>query len=134
MAAIPRAMFSSRRWRWPSSSCSSSPRPSIRKYRDTYREKVLELIESKRQGAALPEQQQHRRLAPVIDLMDALKKSLAAQPGNASSRLQPQPGPLKRRTVGLRAPKKAPQRSRKQPRRAAAFLPEGGKGELKLLF
>jgi DNA end-binding protein Ku len=86
------------------------------KYRDTYREKVLELIESKRQGAALPEQQQHRRLAPVIDLMEALKKSLAAQPTPQSPPAQPA---LEAEDRGAEAPKKAPQRAR-QPRRAAA--------------
>jgi DNA end-binding protein Ku len=45
------------------------------KFKDEYQEKVLELIEAKRQGsevqAAAPQ-----RLAPVIDLMEALKKSL----------------------------------------------------------
>jgi DNA end-binding protein Ku len=45
------------------------------KFKDEYQEKVVELIEAKRQGsevqAAAPQ-----RLAPVIDLMEALKKSL----------------------------------------------------------
>ncbi len=49
-------------------------------FKDMYREKVLALIESKGAGAAAPGQEAPRRLAPVIDLMEALKKSLAAQP------------------------------------------------------
>lgn len=80
-------------------------------YQDTYRDKVMELIEGKRQGAALPEQQAHRKLAPVIDLMDALKKSLAAQ-GSAM------PAAAEEEAVSA-APKK-PSQPAKQPRRAAA--------------
>ncbi len=48
-------------------------------YSDTYRDKVMELIESKQAGATRTAQQPARRMAPVIDLMDALKKSLAAK-------------------------------------------------------
>lgn len=58
-------------------SLASSFDPS--KYSDTYREHVKALIDSKREGkeaeiADVP------RLAPVIDLMDALQQSLASQP------------------------------------------------------
>lgn len=49
------------------------------KFRDTYRERVLELIEAKRAGMEVPAEQP-RKLAPVIDLMEALQKSLAATP------------------------------------------------------
>src|SRR5436309_12520652 len=48
-------------------------------FRDEYQEKVKELIEAKRQGeeiAATPQ----KRLAPVIDLMEALQRSLAEVP------------------------------------------------------
>lgn len=46
-------------------------------YRDTYREQVMQLIEKKREGLTLVEPAAKRKLAPVVDLMDALKKSLA---------------------------------------------------------
>jgi DNA end-binding protein Ku len=45
-------------------------------FKDEYESRVLELIESKAEGHAAPEAAPHRKLAPVIDLMDALKKSL----------------------------------------------------------
>jgi len=47
-------------------------------YRDEYSLRVERLIESKRDGKAAPQPEKARRLAPVVDLMDALKKSLAA--------------------------------------------------------
>jgi DNA end-binding protein Ku len=49
-------------------------------FHDHYQERVKELIESKAKGVAAPKQQQAKRLAPVIDLMSALKKSLANAP------------------------------------------------------
>ena len=79
-------------------------------YQDTYRDKVMELIESKRAGAALPEQQTHRKLAPVIDLMDALKKSLAAQPA----------APVAAAADAEPSLQKKPPQAAKQPRKAAA--------------
>jgi DNA end-binding protein Ku len=51
--------------------------------RDQYRERVEELIESKRQGHA-PASAPPRRLAPVIDLMEALKQSIAQHPHPAA--------------------------------------------------
>jgi len=49
------------------------------KYKDSYRERVLEMIEKKREGSVPVAAGPVRKLAPVIDLMDALKKSLAEQ-------------------------------------------------------
>jgi DNA end-binding protein Ku len=48
-------------------------------FKDTYRDKVMELIEKKREGATVAPAGAPRKLAPVIDLMEALKKSLAAK-------------------------------------------------------
>jgi DNA end-binding protein Ku len=46
-------------------------------YKDEYQDRVLKLVESKEAGhAAVSGQPQRRKLAPVIDLMDALKKSI----------------------------------------------------------
>ena len=49
------------------------------KYRDEYRENMLGLIEAKKQGQEVAEVA-HPKLAPVIDLMDALKKSIEKGP------------------------------------------------------
>lgn len=45
-------------------------------FKDEYEERVLQLIESRAEGHAAPAATPHRKLAPVIDLMEALKKSL----------------------------------------------------------
>lgn len=46
------------------------------KYKDQYHEQMLELISAKQQGKQVAEAP-HPKLAPVIDLMEALKKSIA---------------------------------------------------------
>jgi len=46
-------------------------------FRDEYAERVTQLIESKGRGKAAPLPEKAPRMAPVIDLMSALKKSLA---------------------------------------------------------
>lgn len=46
-------------------------------FQDNYKEKVLALIETKRAGMAPAPGAEKRRLAPVVDLMTALKQSLA---------------------------------------------------------
>ena len=72
------------------------------KLKDEYEARVEQLIESKQGEAPAPAKQSKRKLAPVIDLMEALKKSMA-QHGHEESR------------VATRAesapPKKAPQRA-----------------------
>ena len=51
----------------------------VSQYRDEYQEKVKGLIEAKQQGEEVAEAPV-RRMAPVIDLMEALQKSLAGVP------------------------------------------------------
>lgn len=52
-------------------------------YKDGYRERVLKLVETKEAGrAAAVNQPPRRKLAPVIDLMDALKKSIEQRGGS----------------------------------------------------
>jgi DNA end-binding protein Ku len=46
-------------------------------YKDEYQERVLALVETKRAGQVVAGQPARPKLAPVIDLMDALKKSIA---------------------------------------------------------
>lgn|SRR5215472_3135844 len=50
-------------------------RPS--EFHDEYRARVEQLIESKSKGSTAPKQEKAKRLAPVVDLMSALKESLA---------------------------------------------------------
>jgi DNA end-binding protein Ku len=49
------------------------------KFHDTYRQSLRAMIEAKRKGEQVTEAP-HPKLAPVIDLMEALKKSLAEKP------------------------------------------------------
>lgn len=54
-------------------------------FKDEYESRVEKLVESKEAGqSGAPAQSQHRRLAPVINLMDALKKSIEARQGDAT--------------------------------------------------
>ena len=72
----------------------------LRKYHDEYEARLKALIEARRKGkeiAAVPEQ--HR--APVIDIMSALKKSLAASSA-AGERPAAKPGPAKATTAATR--------------------------------
>jgi DNA end-binding protein Ku len=73
-------------------------------FQDNYKEKVLALIETKRAGATPRPGAEKRRLAPVIDLMTALKQSLAEK-----ERAQPTLVPPK-----TAAAKKASQREGKE--------------------
>jgi DNA end-binding protein Ku len=67
----------------------------IKKYKDDYRERVLELIEKKAAGEEIASSPQAPR-AKVVDLMEALQKSLAAAK---------QGGPVRSaRTTGRRTP------------------------------
>ena len=51
------------------------------KYRDTFQENLKNLIETKLEGGKIAEVEKPKKLAPVVDLMDALKKSLAQMDG-----------------------------------------------------
>ncbi len=50
------------------------------RYKDRYREKVLQAIEAKRKGRELPAPEEEER--PVINLMDALRQSIAGKNGH----------------------------------------------------
>ena len=47
-------------------------------YKDTYRERVLDLIEQKAQGKEIVQPEEPSRPAPVVDLMAALEASVKA--------------------------------------------------------
>ena len=55
------------------------------KYEDTYREKVLELIEQKAEGKEVVAPPAAKAASPVVDLMAALEASLAAAKGGDKS-------------------------------------------------
>jgi len=57
------------------------------KYHDEYQERVKKLIESKEKGTAAPKPEKTTRLAPVVDLMTALKQSIANKGGHTKIRL-----------------------------------------------
>ena len=46
------------------------------KYRDTYRDNLMQMIEAKKEGQKVVETPEPQ-MAPVIDIMEALKRSLA---------------------------------------------------------
>jgi DNA end-binding protein Ku len=53
-------------------------------YHDNYRARVEKLIESKEKGTAAPKPEKEKKLAPVVDLMTALKQSIANKAGRAA--------------------------------------------------
>ena len=55
-----------------------------RAYKDTYEERVMQLIESKGEGKQAPAPIDKPDLAPVIDLMEALKRSVARKEAGAA--------------------------------------------------
>jgi DNA end-binding protein Ku len=57
------------------------------KFHDEYQERVKKLIESKEKGTAAPKPERTTRLAPVVDLMTALKQSIANKSGHSRNRV-----------------------------------------------
>jgi DNA end-binding protein Ku len=51
------------------------------KYKDDFQENLRKLIETKLEGGEVAEIEQPKKLAPVVDLMAALKQSLAQMEG-----------------------------------------------------
>jgi DNA end-binding protein Ku len=56
-------------------------------YKDEYQQRVLDLIDTKRAGQVVAGQPHKPKLAPVIDLMEALKKSIAERGATAAPTL-----------------------------------------------
>lgn len=84
-------------------------------YADTYRERVEELIDAKRQGETIVTDGEPRAAAPVVDLMDALQASVEAarnhRPGNAKVSPLVPAAKAKTKAPDTSAPKPAPRRS-----------------------
>jgi DNA end-binding protein Ku len=79
-------------------------------YKDEYQQRVLDLVETKRAGLVIAGQPPKPKLAPVIDLMEALKKSIAERGGAAAS-------PVIVEADKKKAPKSAPAAEAKPARR-----------------
>jgi non-homologous end joining protein Ku len=74
------------------------------KYHDTFQENLKKLIEAKLEGGEVQAVEQPKKLAPVVDLMAALKESLAQTKKPAGSEKgterQPAEQPKTRRSRG----------------------------------
>src|SRR5262249_8071796 len=62
---------------------STAKKFDLSKYKDTYREKLAKLIEAKVEGKEIITPPQEEEAPQVINLMDALKKSLKMREGSA---------------------------------------------------
>jgi len=71
------------------------------RFRDEYKARLKQLLEAKAKGKKVPVVSE-RKLAPVIDLMDALKKSLAGREAS-----QPKPQRAAGRTQAVKARRRA---------------------------
>jgi DNA end-binding protein Ku len=56
------------------------------KYHDQFQENLKKLIKAHMEGKEVPEVEKPKKIAPVVDLMDALKKSLAATEGKPAKK------------------------------------------------
>ena len=93
------------------------------KYRDEYRERVLELIEQKASGQEITVTAEPEEPAVVPDLMAALEASLAAAQGG-KQKLQAQGRPPPRRRTGRgRVRRTAPRRPQRRSRLRRRHLP-----------
>jgi len=76
------------------------------KYHDEYQQRLMQMIEAKREGQHVPSEAP-KRLAPVVDLMQALQKSLGELPRKPASKAaqneQPaETAPAAKKTAGRR--------------------------------
>ena len=58
-----------------------------KKYHDTFEENVRKLIQARLEGKEVAAAEKPRKLAPVVDLMAALKESLAQVPKKPAQRV-----------------------------------------------
>jgi DNA end-binding protein Ku len=85
-------------------------------YKDEYQQRVLDMIETKRAGQVVAGQPHKPKLAPVIDLMEALKKSIAER-GSGAAVAGPVSAPELVEPSKKKAPKSAPETDSKPARR-----------------
>jgi len=72
------------------------------KYHDTFQENLKKLIETKLEGGEVQEVEQPKKMAPVVDLMAALKQSLenAKKPAASERRVERASEPRRKRAKG----------------------------------
>jgi DNA end-binding protein Ku len=80
------------------------------KYKDNYMESMEKMIEAKRQGLEIAEAP-HPKLAPVIDLMEALKKSIAEKTPKTAGGKKP---PVRAVPAAAQTQAAAPDKKRKK--------------------
>jgi DNA end-binding protein Ku len=85
-------------------------------YKDEYQQRVQDLVETKRAGQVVAGQPHKPKLAPVIDLMEALKKSIAER-GSASPQATAAPALVETETKKGPEPTSAPAADAKPGRR-----------------
>jgi DNA end-binding protein Ku len=85
-------------------------------YKDEYQQRVQDLVETKRAGQVVAGQPHKPKLAPVIDLMEALKKSIAER-GSASPQATAAPALVETETKKGPEPTSAPAADAKPSRR-----------------
>jgi len=73
------------------------------KYRDTYRDKVLELIEAKAEGQEIVQSEPGEEPTKVVDLMAALEASLAAAKKAKGAKVEDKPDKAKRANKAKKA-------------------------------
>jgi DNA end-binding protein Ku len=89
------------------------------RFHDTYEENVRKLIDARLEGKDVSSVERPGKLAPVVDLMDALRQSLAKMEGKKSSEVvsaAQKASQVEEITAGV--PKKAPGRAK--PKRGQA--------------
>jgi len=84
----------------------SHPEFKPEQYQDDYRNRVLEMVNSKVEGKEITTQAPEAQRAQVIDLMDALKQSLAKRSG-ATADAPAQAAPAAAKKPPVKAPKRA---------------------------
>jgi DNA end-binding protein Ku len=90
------------------------------RYRDTYRNRVMQLIKAKQQGREVVTEQADEPSAEVVDLLEVLRKSVEAARGRTANAQRPKP--LRTRAAAEKPAKKAPAKkasARKAARKAS---------------
>jgi DNA end-binding protein Ku len=88
------------------------------KFEDRYEKALREVIQRKAAGKKIEAPERPQPATNVINLMDALKKSLASERGGGEKPTAAQPGKARRAASAKRAPRQAAKKSTKKTRRA----------------